>query len=102
MVNALPVLTASRLRSEAEWRRAYSVLAFVAHAFVWGGDGPADVTISYTPSRSLSLTWLCVDRSPSDIHSLQASLPAFSTSHCRYVLRRCVMELQTTLFRRAL
>ena len=44
VVDALPVLETHRLRTEAEWRRAYSVLGFIVHAYVWGGDRPADVS----------------------------------------------------------
>ncbi|CUS14078.1 unnamed protein product [Tuber aestivum] len=36
-VNALPVLTPDRLVSEAEQRRAYMMLAFMSHAYIWGG-----------------------------------------------------------------
>ena len=43
-VDTLPVLGTHRLRSEAEWRRAYSVLAFLTHAYVWGGEKPAQVS----------------------------------------------------------
>lgn len=44
VVDALPVLSTDYLRSEPEWRRAYSILAFIAHAYIWGGDSPADVS----------------------------------------------------------
>jgi indoleamine 2,3-dioxygenase len=42
VVDKLPVLSTDRLFGEAQWRRAYSVLAFVAHAYVWGGKKPAE------------------------------------------------------------
>ncbi|EOD48702.1 putative indoleamine -dioxygenase subfamily protein [Neofusicoccum parvum UCRNP2] len=42
VVDSLPVLSTDYLRSEPEWRRAYSILAFVAHAYIWGGDTPVD------------------------------------------------------------
>ncbi|KAJ5572440.1 Indoleamine 2-3-dioxygenase [Penicillium hetheringtonii] len=41
-VEALPILSTSNLQSEAEWRRAYVVLVFMLHAYVWGGDRPAE------------------------------------------------------------
>jgi hypothetical protein len=47
IIDALPVLSTEFLLTEAEWRRAYSVLAFMAHAYVWGGDRPADVSHQY-------------------------------------------------------
>ena len=42
-IDALPIVTASRLRTEAEWRRAYMLLSFMTHAYIWGGDRPAEV-----------------------------------------------------------
>ena len=45
LVDRIPVLSTERLHSEAEWRRAYSVLAFIAHAYIWGGEKPTEVSI---------------------------------------------------------
>ena len=42
-ISALPIVTPSRLRTEAEWRRAYMLLSFMAHAYIWGGDKPEEV-----------------------------------------------------------
>ncbi|KAL6859782.1 hypothetical protein ACO1O0_003806 [Amphichorda felina] len=42
-VAQLPVLHTDRLVSEAEWRRAYVILAYMTHAYVWGGDKPEEV-----------------------------------------------------------
>lgn len=41
-VNTLPVLSTDRLVTEAQWHRAYSVLAFIAHAYIWGDDTPSE------------------------------------------------------------
>ncbi|KAJ5168997.1 Indoleamine 2-3-dioxygenase [Penicillium canariense] len=41
-VNALPVLTTTWLQTEPEWRRAYSILGFLTHAYIWGGEKPKD------------------------------------------------------------
>ncbi|KAF2014978.1 indoleamine 2,3-dioxygenase alpha type [Aaosphaeria arxii CBS 175.79] len=43
IVDELPTLSTDLLLTEAEWRRAYSVLGFIAHAYVWGGDTPSDI-----------------------------------------------------------
>lgn len=43
LVNALPVLSTHFLHTEAEWRRAYSILAFISHAYIWGDARPAQV-----------------------------------------------------------
>jgi indoleamine 2,3-dioxygenase len=43
VVERLPVLSTEHLKSEPEWRRAYSILAFISHAYIWSGDRPAEV-----------------------------------------------------------
>ncbi|CAI7677204.1 unnamed protein product [Penicillium pancosmium] len=43
LVDSLPVLTTSCLQSEPEWRRAYSILGFLTHAYIWGGEKPQDI-----------------------------------------------------------
>lgn len=42
IVDRLPVLDTAYLQDEAEWRRAYAILSFIVHAYVWGGDSPND------------------------------------------------------------
>ncbi|KAI1263735.1 Indoleamine 2,3-dioxygenase [Xylariaceae sp. FL1019] len=42
-VDVLPVLSTSRLSSETEWRRAYVILSFLTHGYIWGGDRPSEV-----------------------------------------------------------
>ncbi|KAK4107730.1 Indoleamine 2,3-dioxygenase [Canariomyces notabilis] len=39
----LPVRSTRYLKTEPEWRRAYVVLSFLAHAYIWGDDTPAEV-----------------------------------------------------------
>lgn len=41
-VDRMPLLTTDRLKTEAEWQRAASILAFIAHGYVWAGDEPRD------------------------------------------------------------
>ena len=43
VVQRLPVLSTSRLKHPAEWRRAYMLLAFITHGYIWGGDKPEEV-----------------------------------------------------------
>lgn len=43
-VDQMPVLSTDRLQSEPEWRRAYVILAFMTHAYVWGGEHPEEVS----------------------------------------------------------
>ncbi|OJI98359.1 hypothetical protein ASPVEDRAFT_80016 [Aspergillus versicolor CBS 583.65] len=42
-VESLPVLSTSELQTTPEWRRAYVVLAYLTHAYVWGGETPKDI-----------------------------------------------------------
>ena len=42
VVDKLPVLSTDKLSGEPQWRRAYSVLAFISHAYIWGGKRPAE------------------------------------------------------------
>ncbi|KDN63909.1 putative indoleamine 2,3-dioxygenase [Colletotrichum sublineola] len=42
VVDRLPVLSTIGLEHDAEWRRAYSLLCFMAHAYIWGGDEPCE------------------------------------------------------------
>lgn len=41
-VEDLPILDCSRLGPEPEWRRAYIILTFFTHAYVWGGEAPSE------------------------------------------------------------
>jgi len=43
VVDALPVLTTTLLATEQEWQRAYVLLAFMTHGYIWGGDTPSEV-----------------------------------------------------------
>ncbi|KAJ9632215.1 tryptophan 2,3- dioxygenase [Taxawa tesnikishii (nom. ined.)] len=42
LVDNLPILSTDYLRTDAEWRRAYMVLAFISHSYIWGGERPAE------------------------------------------------------------
>lgn len=42
VIDRLPVLSTIGLEHDAEWRRAYSLLSFMAHGYIWGGDSPSD------------------------------------------------------------
>jgi indoleamine 2,3-dioxygenase len=43
VINDLQTLSTSRLKTEPEWRRAHMLLAFMSHAYIWGGDSPEEV-----------------------------------------------------------
>ncbi|GME77022.1 unnamed protein product [Ambrosiozyma monospora] len=38
----VPLLSTANLKTEAEYRRAYSVLGFLAHAYIWGVSEPTN------------------------------------------------------------
>jgi len=44
-VEELPILSTSRLRFEAEWRRAYVVLGFISNSYIWGLEKAKDVCL---------------------------------------------------------
>lgn len=48
-VDEMPVLTTAHLRTCAEWRRAYVLLAFMSHAYIWGGVTPSEVCFKAQP-----------------------------------------------------
>lgn len=68
IVDALPVLDTDLLLTEAEWRRAYSILGFIAHGYIWGGDRPADVNFNH-------LTIYCEANLPQQIVPPPISIP---------------------------
>jgi indoleamine 2,3-dioxygenase len=43
-VDRLPLLSTSLLESEAEWQRAYSMLALIAQGYIWAGPEPSEVS----------------------------------------------------------
>ena len=45
-ITRMSLLSTDHLSSIAEWRRAYSILGFMLHGFIWGGDKPADVSLT--------------------------------------------------------
>lgn len=42
-VQELPVLSTQYLKRRNEWQRAYVVLGFLTHAYIWGGETPSEV-----------------------------------------------------------
>lgn len=43
-VDELPILDTSYLETEAEWQRAYSMLAVIAQGYIWQGPEPSEVS----------------------------------------------------------
>lgn len=42
VIEQLPVLSTAGLKHDSEWRRAYSILCFMAHSYIWGDDIPSE------------------------------------------------------------
>jgi indoleamine 2,3-dioxygenase len=42
-VAQMPLLSTDRLATDADWRRAYVLLGFMTHAYVWGGATPEEI-----------------------------------------------------------
>lgn len=43
VIDRLPVLSTAGLEHDMEWRRAYMMLSFMVHGYMWSGDQPSDV-----------------------------------------------------------
>lgn len=56
VVDALPILGTHSLLTKSEWQRAYSILGFIAHGYIWGGDTPTDVV---PPPISIPFLEIC-------------------------------------------
>lgn len=56
VVDRLPVLSTEFLLTEPEWQRAYVVLSFMVHAYIWGGETPSDIV---PPSLSIPFLDTC-------------------------------------------
>ncbi|KAI0185500.1 indoleamine 2,3-dioxygenase [Xylaria flabelliformis] len=42
-IGNLEVLTTTKLNTESEWQRAYMILCFLTHGYIWGGDIPSEM-----------------------------------------------------------
>ena len=48
VVERIPILSTSRLHDASEWRRAYMLLSFMTHGYIWGGEHPQEVNHTIT------------------------------------------------------
>ncbi|KAK6539807.1 hypothetical protein TWF694_009996 [Orbilia ellipsospora] len=55
VIDKLPILSSTYLESEADWRRAYVILSFLSHSYIWGDKVPSEVLPS-----SISIPYLSV------------------------------------------
>jgi len=98
-VDRLPTLSTSYLQSESEWRRAYVVLVFILHAYVWGGHKPEEVCAYCTCIDTIMqwLTYRVSESSPPTDHTPVGNLRPPGTSPRSHLCRRVSLELQTSL-----
>ena len=98
-VQSLSVLSCSFLSSEAEWRRAYVLLGFMAHAYIWGGEEPEEV--SQTLVQRLTLC-KCIkllatdfeqDITAANHNTLLTGCSSFRSPTCSHLCRCCSLEL---------
>ncbi|KAJ2455498.1 tryptophan 2,3- dioxygenase [Coemansia sp. RSA 2336] len=58
LVRKMPVLGTDRLATQAEYRRAFSILSFMAHAYVWGRNGAvSEPALEFLPA-SIAVPWV--------------------------------------------
>ncbi|KAJ1966170.1 hypothetical protein GGI12_000261 [Dipsacomyces acuminosporus] len=58
LVRKLPVLDTDKLTTKAEYQRAFTILGFMAHAFVWGKNGAASEPASEFLPAAISIPWV--------------------------------------------
>jgi indoleamine 2,3-dioxygenase len=56
-VAAMPILSTSKLTSEPEYQRAYTLLAFLAHGYIWAPGAPPASRLP--PAISVPLLEIC-------------------------------------------
>ncbi|KAJ5472056.1 Indoleamine 2-3-dioxygenase [Penicillium diatomitis] len=56
MIDRLPRLSTDHLQAVAEWRRAYVILVFLLHSYIWGGDQPTE---RISPQLTVPLFQVC-------------------------------------------
>ncbi|GAW26666.1 putative indoleamine -dioxygenase [Rosellinia necatrix] len=42
-IDNMSLLTTAKLKTEREWQRAYVILSFLTHSYIWGGDVPSEI-----------------------------------------------------------
>lgn len=90
LIDNLPILDTFWLLSEPEWRRAYSILGFLTHAYIWGGPKPQDVglpsvELSFRPRSDNPRSYHRASQNPSSRSPhTSVSLPAQPTQASHY------------------
>lgn len=61
-VAQLPLLSTANLVDEPQWRRAYVLLGYIAHAYIWGAEEPLEVSLDQRLSTGLTTNRHCQPR----------------------------------------
>lgn len=95
-IDELPVCSTEHLATEAEWRRAYVIMGYFTHGYVWGGDKPQDVSMPRCSSQSLERTNTLSSASSSlDCKAIPGDSHPSRATCLRYLCRPHSLELQT-------
>ncbi|KAJ1799245.1 tryptophan 2,3- dioxygenase [Coemansia sp. RSA 2399] len=60
LARKMPILSTDKLSTQAEYQRAFTVLSFMAHAFVWGRNGAASEPASEFLPPPIAIPWVTV------------------------------------------
>ncbi|CAG7936424.1 unnamed protein product [Penicillium nalgiovense] len=71
-IDNMPVCTTENLQTEPEWRRACVIMGYFAHAYIWGGETPKDVS---SPPSALSKVPFRPNKEIPSLTSTQQRLP---------------------------
>ncbi len=99
VVDGMPVLSTWRLQRRAELRRAYNLLAFMTHAYIWGGDKPAEVFQCTDMLCIMAFADGHPESSTFHLDTFSTSLQIPRTTPSSYVRRRLSLELQANISR---
>ena len=97
VIDKLPIIPPVHLETEAEWRRAYTVLTFLAHGYIWGGDKPSEASEPFlTPCTKTGLTMQTETATLNHLPSF-TGFRAPGTPASGYLCRPMLVELQAYL-----
>ena len=99
VIDRLPVLSTAGLEHDAEWRRAYMMLAFMAHGYIWGGDTPSEVSFPAISQNQHVLTFY-VAPTATDLDTVIDYLRTPRGASRSYICCSVFVELQTFIHRR--
>lgn len=93
VVAQLPMLGTDRLNSEPDWRRAYVILAYITHAYVWGGEEAEEVSQQSAPACFTMLTFCFAGIATADNSPLPPRVVTPRASSRAHLRRRQPVEL---------